>query len=640
MLNNLQHLNIHTRLISSFIIVACSTFLTGYAGWRIATTLSTHLHDVGMERMPRMYHIMQMNEQLDAIRIAEMALLDPDATKYDRLQQYQIIENMRSGYTQSLNAYSGHIQTQAERIELAALAELFESWRKENESLITLAEKIDTLDIANPVELKKNLEQFRGDLYKLRSEVSYFLQTNTLFEGGEDAQASSFGRWMAGFRTENREIQTIISDIALHHNEFYEATAAIRRMVPVGQIQDASLIFFTDMIPSAEKLFNDFDLLLGKAQEAELIFADMNAQAKINTLAAQQKIKGQLQDMISANESATAGAVAAAAQSAGWAKTNALIGCILGTAMSLLFGCILSYSITGRLNRIIAVFQKESAELSAVSKKTASGSHYLAEASRAQAARIEESAAALETLAATTRQNADGASRVKEMMHEAIIIINTVEQHMQEVTNAISEIMTSSEQSSKIIKTINDIALQTNLLALNAAIEAAHAGEAGKGFAVVADEVRNLAQHASAAAHNTSELINDIIVSVQHSEKTTCAAGQAFSESRDITKRVDGLIEEISLSSREQSRNIEQIHCAIVETDELMQQNADNAQNAADVSLALKDQAARIIHTSQDLLALTRGRANVYARKASLPTAPNQSATGYCTAPGCMLESR
>ena len=96
-----------------------------------------------------------------------------------------------------------------------------------------------------------------------------------------------------------------------------------------------------------------------------------------------------------------------------------------------------------------------------------------------------------------TKQNADNASQADQLMTKAVAVINNADQRMVELTDSMKDISQASEETSKIIKTIDEIAFQTNLLALNAAVEAARAGEAGAGFAVVADEVRNLAMRAA-----------------------------------------------------------------------------------------------------------------------------------------------
>ena len=110
-----------------------------------------------------------------------------------------------------------------------------------------------------------------------------------------------------------------------------------------------------------------------------------------------------------------------------------------------------------------------------------------------------------------TRQNADNAGQANSMMIETREVMDMANQSMTELTGAMGEISVASEETAKIIKTIDEIAFQTNLLALNAAVEAARAGEAGAGFAVVADEVRNLAIRSAEAAKNTANLIEGTV---------------------------------------------------------------------------------------------------------------------------------
>ena len=206
-----------------------------------------------------------------------------------------------------------------------------------------------------------------------------------------------------------------------------------------------------------------------------------------------------------------------------------------------------------------------------------------------------------------TKQNADNAGQAKAMMAEAKIIVGKVSGHMDEMGNAIVEITKSSEETGKIIKTIDEIAFQTNLLALNAAVEAARAGEAGAGFAVVADEVRNLALRAAEAAKNTNNLIENTIKSVKNGNELTKHTQEAFKENIEIAGKVAQLIDEIATASQEQAHGISQVNIAVAEMDKVIQQVAANSEESASASEELNAQAQQMKSYVEELSAVVGG---------------------------------
>jgi methyl-accepting chemotaxis protein len=208
-------------------------------------------------------------------------------------------------------------------------------------------------------------------------------------------------------------------------------------------------------------------------------------------------------------------------------------------------------------------------------------SQALSEAASEQAASLEETSSSLEEMAARTQNNAENTDRASELMTHSNAVASKANASMSELNRSMKEIAGASEQTQKIVKSIDEIAFQTNLLALNAAVEAARAGEAGAGFAVVANEVRNLAMRAAEAAKNTASLMGEIVQKVQKGEQLVDRTAKDFEVVADSSNKVMQLMGEVSAASLEQSQGIDQINKAVAEMNRVTQQNAASAEELA-----------------------------------------------------------
>ncbi len=208
-----------------------------------------------------------------------------------------------------------------------------------------------------------------------------------------------------------------------------------------------------------------------------------------------------------------------------------------------------------------------------------------------------------------TKQNADNAEQANTLMSESRQIITHTNQSMERLTVSMKDISRASEETQKIVKTIDEIAFQTNLLALNAAVEAARAGEAGAGFAVVADEVRNLSKRAAEAAKNTSILIETTVKTVHEGAGLVDNTNSEFRRVLISATKVEQLVAEIAAASREQAMGIEQINLSVTEMDKVIQQNAANAEESASASEQMKGRAAEMKDFVEELAVLVRGGA-------------------------------
>jgi methyl-accepting chemotaxis protein len=286
-------------------------------------------------------------------------------------------------------------------------------------------------------------------------------------------------------------------------------------------------------------------------------------------------------------------------------RNNQLTIGLLGLVFSLVLivvSVLLTRDITGPLNRVIAGLTDGADQVSSAAGQISSSSQALADGTSEQAASLEETSASLEQMSSMTKQNADHANQAKAMMAEAKQTVEKVNRHMLDMAIAVGEINRSSEETGKIIKTIDEIAFQTNLLALNAAVEAARAGEAGAGFAVVADEVRNLAMRASDAAKNTSNLIENTMKAVRKGNELTNATQEAFKENAAISQKIAQLVDEIATASEEQAQGINQLNTTVAEMDKVTQSTAASAEESAAASQELNAQAEQMKVYVEDLV--------------------------------------
>ncbi len=247
--------------------------------------------------------------------------------------------------------------------------------------------------------------------------------------------------------------------------------------------------------------------------------------------------------------------------------------------------------INDSMNETLSRIKLAAEDVSNGSQQVSDGSQLLSQGAMEQSSSIDELSSTILDISDHVQTTAQSALKVNDDAINVGLKIETSNLQMQDMVSAMNDINSKSQEISKIIKAIDDIAFQTNILALNAAVEAARAGQAGKGFAVVADEVRNLAQKSAEAAKNTNILIQDSIFAVESGTKIADDTAKALNIVVEDSKNMISTINEISEASAQQSESISQVTMGIEQISNVVQTNAATAEESASVSEELSHQA-------------------------------------------------
>jgi len=425
-----------------------------------------------------------------------------------------------------------------------------------------------------------------------------------------DPRQCRFGVWYYGeaaeLRARDREFDRILGAIEQPHDRLHRSAEDILAAARAGDWAEAQRIYGAVTAPAAEAVLAGIDELL--VHQDELV-AGLHAAAQVysqETLPAMAEVQELLHQVITTtneNVMTDAAMLAAARRTRG----AVMILCAVAIVVGVVLAVAISRAIVRALTRIVQGMSSGAQQVAAAAEQVASSSQNLADGSTTQAANLQETSASLQEMAAMTRQNAENARRAQDVTGEVRGSGESGRSAVARMTGAIEKIKASSDETARIIKTIDEIAFQTNLLALNAAVEAARAGEAGKGFAVVAEEVRNLAQRSAEAARTTSDLIVQSQENAQEGVAVNDEVAGLLTSIVDGVGEIDGLVREVAQANAEQSQGVEQVTEAMGRMDQVTQNTATVSEESAAAAEEMAGQAEELRRMVDELSCLVGG---------------------------------
>jgi len=422
----------------------------------------------------------------------------------------------------------------------------------------------------------------------------------------------AFGKFLASPATENLavalpEIKPHLESCRKNHVLLHQSAAAMERLVRGGDLPGALKVLEIDMQKALNGVMNDFETTIATAKKVQESVGQANDIYHQETVPSLKKVQGLLKKMREAtkNSMVTDEGLLRQAEMTKFRVTS--VG-LVSLALGLIIAFFIARGISRVLRRVSLEMDEASVQVLSASQQVSSASQSLAQGSSEQAAALEETSSSMEEMASMSRQNADNARQADALVGETSRVMEQATHSMDDLTRSMKEVSVASEETAKIIKTIDEIAFQTNLLALNAAVEAARAGEAGAGFAVVADEVRSLAIRAAEAAKNTANLIEGTVTKVKDGSELVTKTEEAFSQAAASAIKVKELVAEIAAASNEQAQGVDQINRAVSEMDRVVQHNAANSEEAAAAAEELAAQSESLRENVGKLLMMVQQR--------------------------------
>ena len=625
--------NIGKKILSTVIVMGVLVILSAFVGMAMNGRLSSAVNPLMQEKIPlktlSMEALLSSEKSLSACKSYLLANSDLDKSEQDIrdaltgfgmctamlamgtespafLESPEGVLYRQVGLSMTVPEPTGEVREIAEQLQnlKAEFVIQVEALINAHRQRIQYGFDYNGIHYDLPGFLYKAISQQRDIVKQLEGFVEYGIEVRA-----EDIapEKTMFGSWYPTFTCDDNVLNSALEELAVHHVRFFKT---VRKLMTVDADKRQDLLAILNYNMNQM----DYEVFLHPILTSEKRIAETEAQEQTvirDMMETYEKTKAHLTQLNDLSDTELAGAMQQAQQdyhnimmTSAYIQSGLLV---LSIIIAVVCGFWLSRRLIRPLRSTVSEMDAISQQVHTVSQQSSLSSGELAQAASKQAASLEETSSSLEEMSAITSENAEKSRLADSLMVESGQVSKDANDSMVSLVNSMDGILQASDETFKIIKTIDEIAFQTNLLALNAAVEAARAGESGRGFAVVADEVRNLAGRAAEAVRDTTVLIEETSKSVRAGAEIATTTHEAFIKMTELALKVGGLVNEIALASGQQSSGIEQINRAVSELNQGIQMNAANSEETAAAAQSMQALSSTMNSLVDGLVALAEG---------------------------------
>jgi methyl-accepting chemotaxis protein len=584
--------SIRTSLIGIFAAIAVLLTVLSVVTLQSLSKTESIADEVVTNDFPAVSAVKDIRIELVSMRLGffqYLAALTPDATK----KAEGLLGSSRKRIEQAISVYAPYVRTDAERALLKRVTDGLTAYEKSGDTMITLAKvgnfqqastMLENMDgIITPAQAA--LDELIGEnaaavtaatgVMKATSAEVKLITTGLIAIAGVLLLASII-YVLRGIAGPIRQITTSMTRLA--EGDTDSTIPYAHRRDEIGQMAGAVEIFRSAAVTSKELQAQADALRIATEADRERLLAEADRAAQVRLQQATSSLADGLRRLAAGDLSFSL--------SVPFAPDFEPLRHDLNAAVS-------------QLSNTLAAVATAADQIDNGAREVSDSANDLSRRTEQQAASLEETAAALDEITANVSQSSKRTNEARDVATQANTSASRSGVVVAEAITAMGRIEQSSSQISSIIGVIDEIAFQTNLLALNAGVEAARAGEAGRGFAVVAQEVRELAQRSAKAAKEIKDLIRNSTAEVESGVKLVRDTGDVLKTIETYIVEINGHMEAIATSAREQSTGLAEVNTAVNQMDQVTQQNAAMVEETSAAGSTLATESTRL----RDLIA-------------------------------------